>query len=273
MSAAGPPSDPMTLPGPWNAVAEAYDEEFFARTPELVARALEILSVSRESRVLDVGAGPGALPVVLAPRVARVVAVDFAENMVERLRQHLAACQLTNVEALTMDGQAMTFPDQSFDTVVSMFGWFLFADRRAGLNEFRRVLRPGGQVLVTSWSAIDRNTGLNAAMDSLRAAVPDLPRPSGPLPTQQPEVCAAEMRAAGFRDVVADVLDVPMRMESVDEYWRVFERAGAPIVLLKQKLGAGWSGVRQDVLARLRDKAGGGPVVAQLSAIYTHGRR
>jgi SAM-dependent methyltransferase len=274
MSAAAPPTDPMTQPGPWNTVAEAYDEEFFARTPELVARALEILSVvPREARVLDVGAGPGALPVALAPRVAQIVAVDFAESMIERLRRHLSTRQVTNVEAHVMDGQAMTFQDQSFDAVSSMFGWFLFADRAAGLSEFRRVLRPGGPVLVTSWSAIERNTSLAAAMDALRAAVPDLPRPAGPLPTQQPEVCAAEVRAAGFRDVVVEVLDIPARVETVEEYWQTFERAGAPIVLLKQKLGARWPAVRQDVLARLHDRFGDGPVELVLSAIFTHGRR
>jgi SAM-dependent methyltransferase len=273
MSAPAPPADPMTLPGPWNAVADAYDEEFFARTPELVARALEILAPSPEARVLDVGAGPGALPLALAPRVAQVVAIDFAENMVDRLRRHLAASQVTNVEARLMDGQALTFDDASFDAVSSMFGWFMFADRVAGLAGFRRVLRPGGRILVTSWSGIDRNTSLGAAMDAVRAAVPDLPRPSGPLPTQQPDVCAGELRAAGFRDVVVEVVDVPSRMGSVDAYWTTFERAGAPVVLLKQKLGARWSAVRDNVLAHLRSRFGDGPVDLQLSAIFTHGRR
>lgn len=266
-------ADPMTQPGPWNAVAEAYDQEFFARTPQLVARALELLPVGREARVLDVGAGPGELPVALAPRVSQVVAIDFAENMIDRLRAHLANRRIANVEAQVMDGQALAFPDQSFDAVTSMFGWFLFADRSAGLSEFRRVLRPGGPVLVTSWAAVDRNTSLVPAMDALRAAVPGLPRPSGPLPTQQPEVCAGEMRAAGFRDVVAEFLDVPVRMGTVEEYWRTFERAGAPILMVKQKLGDRWPAARADVLERLRGQFGDGTVELTLSAIFTHGRR
>ncbi len=273
MSTAAPPNDPMTLPGPWNLVAEAYDEEFFTRTPELVARALELLPLSREARVLDVGAGPGALPLALAPRVGQVVAIDFAENMVDRLRRHLDDSQVTNVEARVMDGQALTFGDGTFDAVTSMFGWFLFADRLAGLAEFRRVLRPGGPILVTSWSSLELNTSFGAAMDVLRAAVPGLPRPPAPPPTQQPDVCAGELRAAGFRDVVAEVLNVPARMGSVDEYWRTFERAAAPIVLLKQKMGAGWAAVREDVLARLRDRFNDGPVDLQVSAIFTRGRR
>jgi SAM-dependent methyltransferase len=267
------PADPMTQPGPWNTVAEAYDEEFFTRTPELVARALELLPLGRDARVLDVGAGPGALPLALAPRVAQVVAIDFAENMIDRLGRHLTERRVTNVEARVMDGQALAFEDQSFDAVTSMFGWFLFADRLTSLAEFRRVLRPGGPILVTSWAATDRNTAMNPVMDALRAAVPDLPRPSGPLPTQQPDVCAGEMRAAGFRDVVAEVLDVQASMGSVDEYWRTFERAGAPIVLLKQRLGERWPAVRESVLVRLRDRFGDGPVELQISAIFTHARR
>jgi len=154
-----------------------------------------------------------------------------------------------------------------------MFGWFLFADRLGALAQFRRVLRPGGPILVTSWAAADRNTAMNPAMEALRAAVPDLPRPSGPLPTQQPDVCAGELRAAGFREVVAEVLDVPARMGSTGEYWQTFERAAAPIVLLKQRLGERWPAVREDVLARLRDRFGDGPVELQVAAIFTHGRR
>src|SRR6185436_8845265 len=101
-SVAPPPKDPLTEPGPWNAVAAAYDEVYFGRLPELTDAAVELLLPQREDRVLDIATGPGTLAVRLAPRVKRVVAVDFAEVMISRLRGHIMQKHLHNVEARVM---------------------------------------------------------------------------------------------------------------------------------------------------------------------------
>lgn len=258
----------MTLPGPWNEVAGGYDEEMFPRTPELVDRALQLLAPRPDEVALDLATGPGSLAVRLAPLVARVTAVDFAESMIARLRAHIEERGLGNVEARVMDGQALELADGSFDLVVSMFGWFLFADRARGLAEIRRVLRPGGRVLVTSWMPPDRNRLLGAALNAIRTVLPDLPRPAGPLPTQIPEVVAGELRAAGLQEVATEVVEVSSPMRSIDEFWRVHERAGAPVVLLRKKLGDGWPRVSEAVLAHLRAEFGTGPVAMPAAAIY-----
>jgi len=271
---AAPPQDPMTLPGPWNAVAAGYDEEFFAQLPVLVDDAIMTLSVPPSARVLDVATGPGTVAVRLAARVASVAAVDFAESMVERLRAHLAHDGVSNVEALVMDGQALTFADETFDAAVSMFGVFLFADRPRALAELRRVVRPGGRVLITSWMPPDENTLIGAGMSALRAALPELPRPAGPLPTQQPRVCEAELKAAGFRDVEARVVRLPVQYASVGAYFRTFERASAPFVLLRKKLGdAAFAAATERCLAALRGRYGEGPLELECAAIFTCGVR
>jgi ubiquinone/menaquinone biosynthesis C-methylase UbiE len=99
-----PPKDPMTEPGPWNAVAAGYDEVVFGQLPELCDAAIELLRPEKRDRVLDVAAGPGTLSVRLAPRVGHVLAIDFAESMVERLRGHIMRSRLANLEARVMDG-------------------------------------------------------------------------------------------------------------------------------------------------------------------------
>src|SRR6188768_1797887 len=197
-SVAPPPKDPLTEPGPWNAVASGYDEVFFGQLPELTDAAIELLSPDKEDTVLDVATGPGTLAVRLAPRVHRVVAIDFAEAMIERLRLHMMQQHLHNLEVRVMDGQELLFSSASFDSAVSMFGLFLFDDRKRALEELYRVVVPGGRVLISSWATPDQNTLLGAGLSAIRAALPDLPRPSGPLPTQDPDKCAAELDAAGF---------------------------------------------------------------------------
>jgi SAM-dependent methyltransferase len=267
------PRDPLTLPGPWNAVAEGYDEEFFGQLPELTDRAIAVLGASSSDTVLDVATGPGTLAVKLAPRVARVVAVDFAVAMIERLKAHLFALAIQNVEALVMDGQALELPSASVDAAASMFGVFLFDDRPGALSELFRVVRPGGRVLVTSWLPPDRNTMIGAGMQALRDAIPELPRPAGPLPTQRPDACAAELAGAGFSGVTADVVEFPVLHESADAYFRSFERAGAPLSLLRQKLGeVGFEAARGRALASLRGRY---PEELDLrcAAIFTSGVR
>src|SRR3954468_179494 len=108
-SVAPPPRDPLTEPGPWNAVAAGYDAVIFGQLPELTDAAIELLAPEREDRVLDIATGPGTLAVRLAPRVKRVIAIDFAEVMIERLRAHIMQKPLPNLEARVMNGEQLGF--------------------------------------------------------------------------------------------------------------------------------------------------------------------
>jgi ubiquinone/menaquinone biosynthesis C-methylase UbiE len=235
---APPPQDPLTQPGPWNAVAAAYDEVWFGQLPELADAAIELLAPESGDRVLDVASGPGTLAVRLAPRVGHVMAIDFAEVMIERLRGHIMRSRLPNLEGRVMNGQELEFEDSSFDAAVSLFGVFLFDDRARGLAEMFRVVVPGGRVVFSSWAPPEQNSLIGVGMTALRAALPELPRPAAPLPTQIPERCASELEELGFELVTTQLFEKSMRFASVDDYWRDFERASASLALLREQLGA-----------------------------------
>jgi SAM-dependent methyltransferase len=269
-----PPQDPLTLPGPWNAIATAYDEEFSSQIPEFLDAALSSLSPGPTDVFLDVATGPGRLALALAPRVARVVAIDFAEAMIAQLRENIGRAGLGNVEPHVMDATALSLESSSFDGCVSMLGWFLLADRARGMAEMHRVLRPGGRLLVTSWMPPVENTVLGAGLAALREALPDLPRPAGPLPTQVPEVVAGEVRAAGFGQVEARIVRAPVSYASVEDYFRTMQRASAPFVVLKKKLGdRGWQEAMEKTMAALKQRFGDGAVSLEAAAIFTSARR
>jgi ubiquinone/menaquinone biosynthesis C-methylase UbiE len=271
---APPPTDPLTQPGPWNAVAATYDEVCFAQYADLADAAIELLAPEPGDRVLDVAAGPGTLSVRLAPRVGHVMAIDFAEVMIERLRGHVMRSRLPNVEARIMNGQELAFEDSSFDAAVSLFGVFLFDDRARGLSEMYRVVVPGGRVVFSSWAPPDQNALIGAGMTALLEALPDLPRPQGPLPTQVPEVCAAELEQLGFEQVATQMFQKPVRFASVADYWRDFERASAPLQLLREELGAdAYTDVAARASAALRATLGEGAFELACSAILTFGER
>lgn len=270
-SVAPPPKDPLTEPGPWNAVAAGYDEVFFGQLPELNDAAIELLRPERGDRVLDVASGPGTLAVRLAPRVGRVVAVDFAEVMIEHLRGHIMRSRLANLEAKLMNGEQLEFEDGSFDSAISMFGVCLFDRRKRGLEEMLRVVVPGGRVVLGSWAAPAQNSLHGVGMAALRAALPELPAPE-PLPMQEPAICVNELEAVGFEQVTAQLFQRPVRFASVTDYWQGFERSAPSLVLLKKQLGeAAYAQAMADVKTALVASCGENAFELECGAILTFG--
>lgn len=136
-------------PGHWDSAALHYERTAHPFTARFAEDALAQVPLTRESRVLDVAAGTGALALAAARTGAHIVATDFSPGMVARI----AAAGLPNVDARVMDGQALDLPDASFDAVFSIFGVIMFADWRKGLAEMARVTRPGGHGVVTTWQS------------------------------------------------------------------------------------------------------------------------
>lgn len=105
--------------------------------------------------VLDLATGSGDVAFALSRALpgARIIGADFCAPMLEEAgRKQSAAGGYANVRFLPGDALALPFPDASFDAVTIAFGLRNLADRARGLAEMRRVLRPGGRLLVLEFS-------------------------------------------------------------------------------------------------------------------------
>ncbi|HZL19031.1 MAG TPA: class I SAM-dependent methyltransferase [Polyangia bacterium] len=98
-------------------------------------------------RVLDLGCGNGALLAKLAPRIAHGVGVDRSSRMIDLARGRAQASDDAHLRYQTIDGPALPFADRSFDAVISLLS-FRYLDWDPIMNEIRRVLAPGGRLLV-----------------------------------------------------------------------------------------------------------------------------
>jgi len=94
--------------------------------------------------VLDLGCGGGHVSYRAAPHVARVVAVDVTEAMLDQVRKTAAEKGITNIETRQAPAEALPFPDEAFDIVLCRFTTHHWQDFRAGLREAHRVLKSGG---------------------------------------------------------------------------------------------------------------------------------
>ena len=117
-----------------NTAAEGY-ERAFAR-----------VSLHFVPFLLASGLAAAAALATVGPS-GHVTAADISPHMVEQARKRLA--NASNVSFGVEDGQALSFPDTSFDTVLCSLGLMFFPDPARGLSEFHRVLRTGGRAAVS----------------------------------------------------------------------------------------------------------------------------
>lgn len=115
---------------------------------------VQIAGLRPGMRVLDVASGTGDLARAFAPRVepgGLVVATDINGPMLEEGRARLLDAGVC-VPALQCDAEQLPFADASFDRVSVAFGLRNMTHKERALAEFRRVLRPGGRLLVLEFS-------------------------------------------------------------------------------------------------------------------------
>ncbi|MEM6706159.1 MAG: metalloregulator ArsR/SmtB family transcription factor [Acidobacteriota bacterium] len=104
--------------------------------------------------VADLGCGSGALSGLLAPFVENIVAVDASPQMLEGARRRLATCQ--NVEVRQGDLEALPIEDGSCDLATLFLVLHHVAQPSRVLAEAKRVLRPGGRLLLVDMASHDR---------------------------------------------------------------------------------------------------------------------
>ena len=129
----------------WRTHARRYDRSIRVlnrRFPEIPALVAE--DVRGAGDVLEVAAGTGLVTLQVAPAVRRLVATDRSPDMLAVLRDRLNAAGLANVEVREADALALPFADASFDALIAANLLHLLPEPRRALDEFRRVLRPGG---------------------------------------------------------------------------------------------------------------------------------
>jgi phosphatidylethanolamine/phosphatidyl-N-methylethanolamine N-methyltransferase len=107
-------------------------------------------------RILDVGVGTG-LSLVDYSRTTKLCGVDISLPMLRRAQERVRALNLVNVETLAvMDAKNLAFADEFFDAVVAQYVITAVPDPEATLDDFIRVLKPGGELILVNHIGAER---------------------------------------------------------------------------------------------------------------------
>ena len=212
----------------WDSQANKWYERrepIFAASLPIHEWLIQKLDPKPGERILEIAAGPGDTGFLAAQRLrnGRLVSTDLSASMVDAARMRGKELGITNVEYRTLDAQAMDLPDASFDGAICRWGFMLMPDPTAAFRECRRVLVPGGRLVLAVFTGPDRNPFASIPARML-VEMGYLPPPSG---GWQPGILALADRAklhslmtdAGFTSIEVEPVAMTWTFASLDEYW------------------------------------------------------
>ena len=200
------------------------DFSVIGTTLQIVGEQLcEIVDVRGGERVLDVAAGNGNATLAAARRFARVTSTDYVPALLERGRLRAEAEGL-DVTFDVADAEALPYPDDSFDVVLSTFGVMFAPDHQRAARQMLRVCRPGGRIGLASWTPAGF---VGEMLRTVGRHVPPIPGVASPALWGKPDHLATLFPQV--TQVTSVVRYFAFRYESAAHFVDVFRRYYGPV--------------------------------------------
>jgi ubiquinone/menaquinone biosynthesis C-methylase UbiE len=202
--------------------SDAY-ERFMGRYSRPLARSFADFAGVRDGlRVLDIGAGTGALTDELIARVGvgKVAALEPSPDYSSALRERLPELDVRQTAA-----EELPWEDASFDGVLSQLVVLFLKDAAAATREQLRVLRDGGFAAACMWE-VEGLEVIKVLNELRRRMDPNAPTPE--LRYRSEQSLRELFESAGFRDVETTVLEAAVEYATVDEIWDAAIHVGGP---------------------------------------------
>lgn len=239
----------------WGQIAEKFDL-WLPQIAPVGEVLLEALGAKPGDRIIDLASGTGEPALTLARRMQgsiNIIGTDAAEGMVRVAEAKVQKENLRGVSFKCMPAEQLTFSDASFDRGLCRFGVMLFADSFKGLQELRRVLKPGGVFALAVWGSPDTMRSFAWSYEALKGRLPeDLHPPLAKMTSlSEPGVLERMFQKAGYAKFSIQTKTVHFEFDSFEVYWDLVEASE----VLKQQFDALPKGEREKVRDEVRGSA------------------
>jgi ubiquinone/menaquinone biosynthesis C-methylase UbiE len=214
----------------YNTCADTFDAPPLGFWDRIGRHTVERLSLKSGASVLDVCCGTGASALPAAEAVGakgRVLGVDLAENLLQLARAKASQRGLAHAAFRCGDLEALDPAVEMFDAVVCVFGIFFLPDMAAGVRTLWRLVRPGGQLAITTWGPRTMEPGNSAFWDAVRVERPELYKGYNPWDSiTDPPAVRALLHEGGVQtdDVIAEAGTQPLK--SPEDFWTILLGSG-----------------------------------------------
>ena len=218
---------------------------------------VELGNPQRGQSVLDVACGTGTVTRLIPPYVGAsgaVIGLDFNADRIEVARSLPSASDLV-IQWEEGDACALPFGDAMFDIVFCQQGLQFFPDKLGALREMRRVLVPGGKLVLGVWRSVEHQPGGRAMADALERHVSPEAGSVRLEPFSFGDAVAIEtlVTDAGFHDVVSRPIVKNVHFPSAEAFTKRYISARVPLnTMVAAADEEARSAVVEDVVAALK---------------------
>lgn len=214
----------------WEATAPRWEsgiDAYYAGALPVAHWMVERLTPQPGQTILELAGGRGDVGLLAAELLVpggRLILTDGAEAMLEVAKRHAATRGLPDglVDFKPMELEWVDEKLATIDGILCRFGYQHAVDPEAALREARRVLKPGGKVVLAVWSPPAENVWLSAlpdAAEQLGLAPPPAPDAPGAFALSDQARLAELLEDAGFDDPRIEPIDLTFRAPSLDAWW------------------------------------------------------
>lgn len=203
-----------------HAAAQKYDDHSVPAMFGPLARAtLDKTSLPVGAHIIDVACGTGALTREIASRLqgnGRIVGADLNETMIElAIKRHPSGAH--DATYVAYDVCELPFEDGDFDIAFCQQGLQFFPDKQAALAEIRRILKKGGKLKLTCWSAVSPFNGALAEALADHVGEAASTKAKAPFSFRDGEVIGELLKGSGFEIEAHQSIVLERRFENLFE--------------------------------------------------------